>query len=225
MKTWLAGLILKPVGRVLTIVLAVAALIVLVPALHLLPNFANPFASSTTQRSSSVVLKSVTRLSRYEAASGSFQVLVDIKKGNKDLPSFLAGSDTLYVGQGSDIAYVDFSTLSGANVQVSPDRTGVTISLPQPRLEPAQLNLKNAHVFTEQEGLLTRLGGLLGNDSGNRQNAVYVAAQNQLQAAAEHSSLLADARRNTGAMLISLLRGLGFSRVTVRFADGRPAAG
>jgi Protein of unknown function (DUF4230) len=224
MRTWLAALILKPVGRVATIVLAVAALIVLIPALHLLPNFANPFASSTTARSSSVVLKSVTRLSRYEAASGTFQVLVDVKKGNKDLPSFLAGSDTLYVGQGSDIAYVDFAQLSGANVRVSPDRTAVTISMPQPRLEPAQLNLKDAHVFTQQEGLLTRLGGLLGNDSGSRQNALYVAAQNQLQSAAAHSSLLADARRNTTAMLTSLLRGLGFSRVAVRFG-GASAGG
>lgn len=220
MRTLLAEIFLKPAGRIMTIALAVLALVIVLPALHLLPHFSNPFTQTTTQRSSSVVLKSITRMSRYQAASASFQVLVDIKKNSSGLPSFLTGSDILYVGQGSDIAYIDFSHLTGGNVDVSPDRTAVAVSLPQPQLEPAQLDLKDAHVFTEQEGLLTRLGSLFGSGlQTQQQQAVYVQAQSQLQAAARRSPLLDDARRNTTAMLTSLLHGLGFSHITVTFTS------
>lgn len=219
MRTVLADILLKPVGRIVTVVLGAIMLVILLPALHVLPHFGNPF-TQTTQRSSSVVLKSITRLSRYEAASGSFQVLVDVKKNTSGLPSFLTASDILYIGQGSDVAYVDFSRLSGGNVQVSPDRTAVAVSLPQPQLEPAQLDLKDAHVFTEQEGLLTRLGSLFGNGPPTQQQQqLYIQAQTQLQGAARRSALLSDARRNTAAMLSSLLHGLGFSRVSVRFSS------
>jgi hypothetical protein len=211
MRGILADILLKPAGRIVTIVLGVIALVIVLPALHVLPHFSNPFTQTTTQRSSSVVLKSITRMSRYQAASASFQVLVDVKKNSSALPSFLTGSD---------IAYVDFSHLSGSNVQVSPDRAAVAVSLPQPQLEPAQLDLKDAHVFTEQEGLLTRLGGLFGSGlQTQQQQAIYVQAQSQLQAAAKRSPLLSDARRNTTAMLASLLHGLGFTRVTVTFAS------
>ena len=37
------------------------------------------------------------------------------------LPSFIEGSDTLFVGQGSDIAYTDFSQLKGQAIHVSAD--------------------------------------------------------------------------------------------------------
>src|SRR5579864_2252736 len=102
------------VGSLAGIVGAVAAVLVLVlvlSAVHLLPQLRNPFTQTTTVRSEPVILKSITQLSRYEAASGSFEVVVDISKKTSLLPSFLAGSETLFVGEGSDIAYVDFSQL------------------------------------------------------------------------------------------------------------------
>jgi hypothetical protein len=221
MRGLVANILIKPAGRIVTLVLAVVILIILLPLLHVLPRLGSLFTQSSVQRSSSVVLQSITRMSRYEAASGSFQVLVDIKHVSK-LPSFLSGSDTVYVGQGSDIAYVDFSRLSGRNIRLSADRTAATVRLPQPQLAAAQLNLKGAHVFTEQEGLLTRLGSLFDSSMQTRQqHAVYVQAQSRLQAAARQSALVADARRNTTAMLASLLRGLGFTRVTVTFGTQR----
>ena len=93
-----------------------------------------------------MLLKSITALSRYEAASGSFQVVVDLSKQTSFLPSFLEGSDTLFIGQGTEIAYVDFSRLNGQEIKVSPDRTAVTITLPSAQLEPAVLNVKQSYV-------------------------------------------------------------------------------
>src|SRR5579862_3509354 len=87
----------------------VVMLVLVLAAAHLLPQLRNPFAETTTVRSQPVILKSITALSRYEAASGSFEVVVDLTQKTSILPSFLAGSETLFIGQGTDIAYVDFS--------------------------------------------------------------------------------------------------------------------
>jgi hypothetical protein len=212
MARLLRDLVVRPV------VLAVAgcALAVLVIGVllgRLLPG--NPFAETATVRSSPVVLRSITRLSRYEAASGSFQVIVTLRTGSKDLPAVIEGSQTVIVGQGSDIAYVDFSGLDQGDVRIS--GTAVAVSLPRPRLEPAVLDLRQSHVFTQQEGLLNRLGGLVNGASDSAGQAAYVAAQRQIQAAAQHSELLGEARRNTTAMLAGMLTGLGFARVTVTY--------
>ena len=102
------------VGGIVAAIVAVLVLILVLSAVHLLPQLRNPFAETTTVRSQPVILKSITNLSRYEAASGSFQVVVDLTKRSSIIPSFLEGSETLFIGQGTDIAFVDFATLTGA---------------------------------------------------------------------------------------------------------------
>src|SRR6266566_1532061 len=127
-------------GRLVGLAAAVAAIaagVLLLSAVHLLPRLRNPFAESTTVRSQPALLKSITALSRYEAASGSFQVVVDLSRKTGFLPSFIAGTDTLFIGEGTDIAFVDFSRLGSKVIQVSPDRTAVTVRLPDARLEPS----------------------------------------------------------------------------------------
>src|SRR5215475_1668873 len=96
----LAGRLIGLAGAVVAVI---AALLVL-SAVHLLPQLRNPFAESTTDRSGPVLLKSITALSRYEAASGSFQVVVNLSQHTAFLPGFLEGSQTLFLGQGTDIA-------------------------------------------------------------------------------------------------------------------------
>jgi Protein of unknown function (DUF4230) len=197
-------------------VVAVAVLLLVLSVVHILPTLRNPFTETTTERSGPVVLKSITALSRYEAASGSFQVVVDLTTKTAFLPSFLAGSQTLFIGDGTDIAYVDFSGLKGQAIHVSRNRTAVTITLPRPQLEPAVLNVRQSYVFAQQQGLANRIGGFFGGNP-NSQQAVYIAAQHHIQAAAQKSPLLADARRNTTAMLTSMLDALGYQHVTVRY--------
>ncbi len=205
---WLAGLVAA--------VVAVAVLVVALAAVHLLPQLRNPFGESTSVRSQPVLLKSITSLSRYQAASGSFQVVVDLTRKAAYLPSFLEGSQTLFIGQGSEIAYVDFSQLKGSAIQVSGDRTGVTVKLPPAQLEPAVLNVRQSYVFAQQQGLLNRVGTFFSGNPNSEQQ-LYIVAQQKIQAAARRSVLLADAQRNTVSMLTGMLRSLGFQRVTVTF--------
>jgi hypothetical protein len=201
-------------------VTAVAALIVLVlvlSAIHLLPQLRNPFAQTTTVSTQPAILKSITELSRYEAANGEFQVVVDLTKRNGILPSFLAGSTTLFVGVGSVIAYVDFSRLKSPNLTVSADRKKVTVKLPKAQLEPAVLNVNQSYVFAEQQGLFNRIGNFFGGNPNSEQQ-VYILAQQKIQAAAAASALRTDAQSNTRNMLNSMLTSLGFQHVTVTFS-------
>jgi len=197
-------------------VCAVLVLVVVLSAVHLLPQLRNPFGETTTDRSGPVLLKSITQLSRYEAASGSFQVVVDLTRHASFMPAFIEGSQTLFIGQGTDIAFVDFSQLKGHAIRVSPDRSAVTVTLPPARLESAVLNVRQSYVFAQQQGLLNRIGNFFAGNP-NSQQQVYILAQQKIGTAAQHSQLLAEAQKNTRSMLDGMLRSLGFQQVTVTF--------
>ena len=208
------------VGSLAGIVVAAAAagvLIVVLSAVHLLPQLRNPFAETTTVRSEPVILQSITDLSRYEAASGSFEVVVDLTKRTGLLPSFLAGSETLFIGLGTDIAFVDFSQLKSQAITVNANRTAVTVALPKAQLEPAVLNVSQSYVYAQQQGLFNRIGNFFSGNP-NSQQQVYILAQQKIQAAARQSPLLSEAQKNTEAMLDGMLTSLGFQRVTVTFS-------
>jgi hypothetical protein len=215
MTRWQRRLIAIVAGVVLLIVVALVG-----SAVHLFPQLRNPFAQTTTERSGPVLLQSIQQLSRYEAASGTFQVVVDISSGNALLPSFLVGSDTMFIGVGTDNAFVDFSQLKGTAVQVSPDRLSAMLTLGHAKLETANLDVKQSYVFAQQQGLFTRVNQFLSGNP-NSQQAVYELAQRQIQTAAAKSELLADAERNTKAMLVSLLQSLGFHNITVTFTGAK----
>jgi Protein of unknown function (DUF4230) len=207
------GVIATTAGAAAALVLVVLVL----SAVHLLPQLRNPFAQTTTDRSQPALLKSITALSRYEAASGSFEVVVDLTKRTSLIPSFLAGSETLFIGDGTDIAYVDFSGLKGQAIKVSADRLSVTISLPRAQLEPAVLDVKQSYVYAQQQGLFNRIGNFFSGNP-NSQQQVYILAQQKIQTAARQSRLLTQAQANTRTMLGSMLTSLGFKHVTVNFA-------
>ena len=209
------GLTGKLIGLAAAVAAVIAGLLVL-SAVHLLPQLRNPFAETTTDRSGPVLLKSITALSRYEAASGSFQVVVDLSARTAFIPSFLEGSDTLFIGQGTEIAYVNFGQLNGKAIRVSPDRTAVTVDLPAAQLEPAVLNVNQSYVYAEQQGLLNRIGNFFSGNP-NSQQQVYILAQQKIETAARQSPLLAEAEKNTTGMLDGMLHSLGFRQVTVNF--------
>ncbi len=213
-RKWLLRL-----SAVAAALVAVLVLIVILAAVHLLPQLRNPFTTTTTVRSGPAVLKSITALSRYEAASGNYQVVVDLSTHTSFLPSFIAGSQTLFIGDGSVIAYVNFGGLKGGALTMNAARTAVTVRLPAARLEPAALNVSQSYVYAEQQGLINRVTSFFSGNP-NSQQAVYVAAQRKIENAAVHSGLTADAERNTRVMLTSMLGSLGFKHVTVDFGRG-----
>jgi len=206
------------IGGLVTAIVAVIVLIVVLSAVHLLPQLLNPFGETTTVRSQPVILKSITNLSRYEAASGTFEVVVDLTHRNGILPSFLAGSETLFVGQGTDIAFVDFGQLKSQAITMNANRTTVTLTLPKAQLEPAVLDVSQSYVYAEQQGLFNRIGNFFSGNP-NSQQQVYQIAQQKIQTAARQSPLLTEAQKNTEGMLTGMLTSLGFQHVIVTFGS------
>jgi hypothetical protein len=184
----------------------------------LLPSLpGNPFAAETIDRSGPAVLKSVQDLREYRAATGHFQVIVDVER-ETPLPDSLLGERTLFVAVGNVDAAVDFSQLGGDAVSVSADRRSATITLPPPRLSDVRLDLGRSYVYDHDSGALNRIGRLF-SDGGNDQRALYTLAERKLRAAAgDGSGLVLRAEGNTRELLESMLRALGFTSVTVRFA-------
>ncbi|WP_319460557.1 DUF4230 domain-containing protein [Micromonospora sp. RTP1Z1] len=207
-------------ARGLLWVLGAAALAVVVllgvQATGLLPDFRNPFAKEQTDRSQPPLLKSIRDLSRYVAAEGNFQVVVDLQNDRQNVPEFLLNERTLFVGAGSVEAYVDFAKIADGAVVVSADGKSVEVKLPAPQLGETNLDLEKSYVFAEQRGLLNRLNELVKGDP-NRQQQVYKLAEDRITAAARDSGLTARAQENTRKMLEGLLRSLGYEKVTVTY--------
>ncbi|HWG98890.1 MAG TPA: DUF4230 domain-containing protein [Pilimelia sp.] len=214
----------RPGGRragfvVLGVVALVFALVLGGQLTRVWPRFANPFAAQTADRSQPALLQSIQDLSRYVAAEGNFQVVIDLQRNRRYVPDFLLNERTLFVGAGRVEAYVDFGTLPDDAVVQSADRSTVQVRLPGPQLGDADLDLERSYVFAEDRGLLNRLGEVFDGDP-NRQREVYRLAEERITAAARESGLATRAQENTRAMLEKLLRSLGFSTVTVTFASG-----
>jgi Protein of unknown function (DUF4230) len=182
----------------------------------LLPSFPNPFASETVDRSSPAVLESIRDLREYRAATGHFQVIVDLEQDTA-LPAAILGERTLFVAVGDVDASVDFSALGRGAVTVSEDRRSAVIRLPPPALSEARLDLERSQVYDRRQGVLNEIG-LLFEDERNTEREVYLLAERKIgEAAQSGSGLVRRAERNTRAMLESLLRSLGFTRVEIRF--------
>ncbi|GAA2749772.1 MULTISPECIES: DUF4230 domain-containing protein [Kitasatospora] len=195
---------------------AILALFLAAARFDLLPGLPNPFATKDVDRSQPVVLKSIQNMSRYTAATGNFQVVIDLDQEAKFLPSALLGTRSLYVGAGSVGAYVDLGKLGADAVKVSEDRRTATIVVPHAQLADAALDVKRSYMFSQQRGLFDRIGDFFSSDgSADDQHKVELLAVDKIQAAAKDTALTSTAETNTVAMLQGLLRSLGFTDVTV----------
>ena len=206
------------------LVAAIMGILVLVVAaagltgLRLFPSFPNPFATRQVDRSQPVLLKAIEDLAVYKAASGSFQVVVDLEESTRGIPLVIKGQRTLFVAGGSVDAEVDFSTIGEGAIKVSPDGERVEITLPRARLTQARVDPAQSRVFSRERGLLDRLGSVL-SDNPTSERELYRLAQEKMQAAAAESDLRPRAEENTRAMLESMLRSLGYTEVSVTFRD------
>jgi hypothetical protein len=195
-------------------VLLVAALLLVGTQLRGLPGLGGLFGEETRDRTGPAVLESVRDMSRYQAATGNFQVVVDLEKDARYLPDAVRGTRVLYVGAGTVDAYVDMGALGNKDVTVNEERTAATIRLPHATLDRPALDPDRSYAVSKQRGLLDRLGDLF-SDNPNSEQAVQQLAVRHIATAAKESRLTSQAERNTTRMLEGLLRSLGFSKVTV----------
>ncbi|MFE1456142.1 DUF4230 domain-containing protein [Streptomyces sp. NPDC058735] len=186
--------------------------------LSVIPGVKDLFGTETHDRSGPALLKSIQDISRYDAASGNFQVVVDLEKDAKFLPDAIRGTRTLYVGAGTVDAYVDLGRVGENDVRVNEDRTSATLRLPHAKLGRPALDPDRSYAVSKQRGLFDRLGDLF-SDHPNGEQAVQKLAVRHIGDAAKESELTARAESNTTGMLQGLLRSLGFKEVLVTYGD------
>ncbi|MBG0850727.1 DUF4230 domain-containing protein [Streptomyces spinoverrucosus] len=184
--------------------------------LSVLPGLKDLFGTETHDRSGPALLKSIQDISRYDAASGNFQVVVDLEKDTKYLPDAIRGTRTLYIGAGTVDAYVDLGKVGEDDVTVDEDRTSATLRLPHAALGEPALDPDRSYAVSKQRGLLDRLGDLFSDNPGGEQ-AVQQLAVRHIRDAAKESELTARAESNTTDMLEGLLGSLGFKEVDVTY--------
>jgi len=196
---WL-GLVLAAVAGAVALALVGVGLVGLVPRW-------NPFGTETVDRSSPALLQSIKDLSQYHAAVGDFQVIVDVEKDVKLVPSIIAGERSLFVAKGTVDAYVDFSGLSEDKLKVNQEAKTVEIQLPGAALAKPNLDPEHSYLFGQQRGVVNRINDLLSSPD---QHEFYATAERKIAEAAEASELKSRADQNTRAMLTGMMQSLGY---------------
>lgn len=199
------------------VIALIAALLFGVRSVGLWPDFSNPFAEKTTDRSQPVLLKSIQDLSRFTAASGNFEVVIDVQNNRDLIPDFIYNERTLFVAAGSVDAYVDFARVTEDGLKVDQEARTVEVRLPAAQLEKPNIDNQRSYVFATQRGLVNRIGDVFGGDP-NKQRQLYVAAEQKIGDAAKGSGLVERAQENTSKMLDQMLRALGYTTVKITYA-------
>jgi Protein of unknown function (DUF4230) len=180
------------------------------------------FGDKEIDRSGPAVLTAMRDLSEYHAATGSYQIVVDIQQDSV-LPDILKGKRTIFLAIGSVDAFIDFRKLGDEAVTISPDRTSVEITLPRAQLTQPNVDPNQSRVLNQDLGVIDRLGGLFSDQPNPQNQQMYVLASQKLSQAAKDVGLTEKAEVNTRATLEKLMRSLGFTNVRITFVD--PAAG
>jgi hypothetical protein len=211
------GLVSTVVGVVVVLLVALLALFGLARLTHW------PFGSEERDRSGPAVLTAMRDLSEYHAATGQYQVVIDIQQDAKFLPDIIKGKRTIFLAIGSVDAYVDFRKLGDDAVSVSSDRKSVSITLPRAQLSKPNVDPDQSRVLNQDLGVIDRLGNLFSDQPNPQNQQMYQLAEQRLADAATQVGLQKRAEDNTKATLDKLMRSLGFTTVNITFVN--PAAG
>jgi len=211
------GMVGSVVGVAVVLLVALLALFGLARLTHW------PFGSEERDRSGPAVLTAMRDLSEYHAATGQYQVLIDIQQDAKFLPDIIKGKRTIFLAIGSVDSYVDFRKLGDDAVSVSSDRKSVSITLPRAQLSKPNVDPDQSRVLNQDLGVIDRLGNLFSDQPNPQNQQMYQVAEQRLADAARQVGLQKLAEDNTRATLDKLMRSLGFTTVDITFVN--PAAG
>jgi hypothetical protein len=182
------------------------------------PSIGNPFQEEVTDRSQPALLRSIRDMSRFTAASGDFQVVIDVERSRRFIPDVIVGERTLFVAAGTVDAYVELESLADDAVTVDEETNSVVITLPPPQLAAPNIDNERSYVFAQQRGAANRLADFFRHDPDQHQQVLRL-AEDRIAEAAEASELRQRAAENTSRMLEGMVTSLGFDEVTVEFSS------
>lgn len=183
----------------------------------------NPFSAQPTKISVNpgVVVQSIRTVNRLETTSFVGDRFIEAGQQGGTIYNLFLGDKLLLIANGEVTAGFDLSKLTEQNIQLLDSRT-ITLTLPPAQILSSKLNNERTRVYERQTGLATR------GDAGLESEARRIAEQEIVRSACE-SDLLVRANVDGQRNMESLLKGLGFTQITVRtqtgpctLADGQP---
>ncbi len=175
-----------------------------------------PFTTEEKDYSPPPILTELRQMSDLHAAQAQFEVVIDLEKDVRYVPSALAGERVQFVAVGTVDAVVDLSTLSADAIDFDRKLNSVTVTLPAPTIADPVLDHELSHVMNRDRGLFNRLSGLF-SDNPTSEAALYAAASDKMADAAAQSGLVALAEKQVEEVLEKMITRLGVDEVNVEF--------
>ncbi|HEY6765788.1 MAG TPA: DUF4230 domain-containing protein [Candidatus Sulfotelmatobacter sp.] len=152
------------------------------------------------------VVRQIQQLRRLETVNYTIDKIISGERGADYIPKFLVGDRLLLMVHGEVVAGVDLAKLQPKDVSVQ----GRNISLHLPRAEVFSTRIDNTRTR-----VYSRDTGLFSSPDPNLESEVREEAERQLQAAALQDGILKAADQNARNTIVSMLKGLGFSKVQI----------
>ena len=172
-----------------------------------------PSASATTTvvRPTPNVLRSVQELARLESVTFHMERVIDLRDEQEHAFGLVHAEDSiLLVAVGEVIAGVDLAALRPEDVRVDPATRQVTLTLPAPQVFVSRLDSEHTHVHNRSTDVLARRSEAL-------ESRARLEAERSITRGALESGILERAKVSAAHTVSSLVRGLGFSDVVVRW--------
>jgi hypothetical protein len=173
---------------------------------------AKPQASTTTVlRGTSTIISAIHDLALLETASYHMERVIDLRDRQTHFLGLIESQDAVLLVAAADIiAGIDLSQLSGSDVQSDQQSHTALITLPQPTILSARLDNDHTYVHTRRTDVWAVRAEAL--ETRARQEA-----ERELRDAAIAAGILHRARDNAARTIKTLVQGLGYARVEVRF--------
>lgn len=172
-----------------------------------------PMATTThtVVRPTPNILRSVQELARLESVTFHMERVIDLQEEQEHAFGLVHAEDSiLLVAVGEVIAGVDLGLLRPDDVRVDPATRRVTLTLPAPQIFLARLDSQHTHVHRRSTDLLARRSE--GLESRARQEA-----ERSITRGALDSGIIERAKTSAAHTVGSLVRGLGFDQVEIRW--------
>jgi len=167
-------------------------------------------ADVTIVRPTPQVIVAVRDLARLEAAQYHLERVIDLREQQSRFFGLVESEDAiLLVAAGDVTAGVDLTLLRDGDVIVDPVKGEATILLPPAQVLSTRLDNERTYVHTRRTDVLAQR-------RENLETRARQEAERTLQQAAVEGGVLARAQRNAERTVETLVRSLGYTKVSVR---------
>jgi uncharacterized protein DUF4230 len=158
------------------------------------------------------VVAAVRDLARLESACYHMERVIDLADRQEHLFGLVHAQDAILLVAAADVtAGIDLGELREGDVTIDPKRHRAHLSLPRPQVFSTRLDSEHTYVHTRQTDVLARRREDL--ETRARQEA-----ERTLREAAVRAGILEHARDSAAHTVESLVRSLGYERVTISWA-------